>query len=645
MRRKISVFLVFICSTFFLANAQDVTPVNSIEGTLLNGNKDRIAFSQAEFHSEIKNKDNLVTLPFLNTKKDFNLEGFSIYGDEKNPYPEIKTYKISDTGNEGITGRITDGPAGTFLIYLQRGTMIRIYPDINDKSVYYQEIGIDKSEADNLVICDQHGEIDHDSNQQLLSEIKESIPVKRNGTTKRIYRAAIICTGEYYNANGGSTTTVRQRAIANLNDISAIFSQDLAVEFVMASGSPRVESDPNNDPFIPDQMGGQGRTIQAQNAISAVFPDFRYDVGHVFHTHQTGDGWSSGGLAGLGVVCNDDRKASAWSGSFSNNTNGFIQLAAHEFGHQFNATHTFNGSDGLACDEGNHPDNTAYEIGSGTTIMSYNGLCAADQNIPSSGVLDNYFHVNSLDLMVNYMEQFGVCNDTEWINDNNNEPVVIANPCGAEYNLPRQTPFFLTGSATDADGDNLTYCWEGYDEDGINMTDTHGKIGQDAANTSDAPLWRSFPPTSDPTRYFPRIENVKDNNRSDFEVLPNRARAMKMRLTVRDNNPEGGAVDWEQISINVESTMGPLQVTAPNGGETFDAGGIMTVTWNPRNSESMCTNAAIRLSTDGGATFPVTLASEVDYSTGTADVVLPASLTNTDEARIMVACDDYICFQ
>ncbi|NNF21157.1 MAG: hypothetical protein HKN67_04390, partial [Saprospiraceae bacterium] len=112
-----------------------------------------------------------------------------------------------------------------------------------------------------------------------------------------------------------------------------------------------------------------------------------------------------------------------------------------------------------------------------------------------------------------------------------------------------------------------------------------------------------------------------------------------------DNNPEGGAVDWEQISINVESTMGPLQVTAPNGGETFDAGGIMTVTWNPRNSESMCTNAAIRLSTDGGATFPVTLASEVDYSTGTADVVLPASLTNTDEARIMVACDDYICFQ
>ena len=318
-------------------------------------------------------------------------------------------------------------------------------------------------------------------------------------------------------------------------------------------------------------------------------------------------------------------------------------MAAHEFGHQFDATHTFNG-DGDNCEEGNHSISTAYEIGSGTTIMSYQGICAPEYNIPSMGVLDNYFHSNSLERMVLFMESDGICNDDAWTDDNNNEPVVSANPCGAVYDLPRSTPFILTGFAEDADGDNLTYCWEGYDEDGSNNRDTHGLIGTDAATSANAPLWRSFPPTSSPTRYFPSLELVKDNLRSDFEVLPNRGRTMNMRLIVRDNNPEGGAIDWEQISINV-SSAGPMQVTAPNGGETIIAGETVTVSWNPRNSEALCENATIKLSLDGGLTFPFTLATGVDYDAATADIVFPASLSNSEDAKIMVMCDDYDCFQ
>ncbi len=624
--------------------AQDIQNIPTIDESIIKNGKTQIEFSVDEFYSQLKHKDGDVDLPYLSSTKNFKVKEFSLYGNTKSPYPEIKTYKIHTLEGERITGRITAGPEGVMISYLNGGKLIRIYPDVDDKDSYYQEIGITREEGKPVAICNEHGEINYSEDFENHLQEQKGTPLKTNGSTKRIYRVAIISTGEYYDANGGSFTAVNQWIQSNLNDISAIYERDLAVELVMATGSPKVETDPNADPFMPDNSGGQPRTTQAQNEISNRYPDFRYDIGHVFHNHTSGDGWSGGGLAGLSVVCDDNRKASGWSGSFNNQTNSFIQLAAHEFGHQFSATHTFNGIGG-SCEEGNHPIATAYEIGSGTTIMSYQGICDPEYNIPTSGVLDNYFNINSLDRMVNFMEIAGVCNEVDWISDNNNPPVIMANPCSAEYNLPRLTPFFLTGSATDEDDDVLTYCWEGYDEDGASNRDTHGDIGTEAAMTSNAPLWRSYPPSLSPTRYFPRIEDVKDNERSDFEVLPNRARGMRMRLTVRDNNPEGGAIDWEQIAINVESTMGPLQVTAPNGGESIAAGEMLTVTWSPRNSESMCANAAIRLSTDGGLNFPFVLATEVDYSAGTADVLIPASFPNSDNARLMVACDDYECFQ
>ena len=343
-------------------------------------------------------------------------------------------------------------------------------------------------------------------------------------------------------------------------------------------------------------------------------------------------------------ICNPGRKASGWSGSFNNTTNGWIQLAAHEFGHMYGAPHTFNGS-GSTC-ESNISSSTSYEIGSGTTIMSYQGLCESEQNIPGSGIADNYFHINSLDLMVNYLEDFGGCNTAEWILDNNNEPIADANPCGAELVIPRATPFVLRGEATDLDGDALTYCWEQYDEDGPG-TPSIGLIGNDAAfYNGSCPLFRSYPPTNSPERYFPNLTDLSNNSVTDFEALSRRQRLIKFRLTVRDNNPEGGAIDWDEITVSSRNS-GPLSVTAPTGGEIIQAGSQMEVTWltNTRDQDmGICEKAAIKLSIDGGQTFPFTIASDIDYEAGSAMVDIPASFSNTEQARLMVACDDYECF-
>ena len=650
MYRGLILFVVCLFVTTQPIAAQSISQSaanNDLEEELKQNHIEVIDLNETALLAQFESKAPVVTLPFLSSSKSFRIKEFSIYGDEPSPYPDVKTYKIYSEDDPSLSGRVTTGPIGINISYLKDGKMVRIYnpqPGIARKDrQYVQEIGI-AGEEKSLHACTQHeGFSVKPVEEEKLDGVHfgENL-VKRNGAIKRRYRAAIMCTGEYYVANGNSNIAVRNLIIANLNDVSAIFEKDLAVEMYMATNSPRLQSDINGDPFDPS-FGG--RTGQAQSAIEDAFPISRYDVGHVFHNHSSGDGWATGGVAGLGVICNPGRKASGWSGSFNNTTNGWIQLAAHEFGHMYGAPHTFNGSGDANCTP-NISASTSYEIGSGSTIMSYQGLCESEQNIPGSGIADNYFHVNSLDLMVSYLEAAGGCNTNEWILDNNNEPIADANSCGAELIIPRSTPFVLRGEATDADNDMLTYCWEQYDEDG-GGTPSIGLIGTDAAfYNGSCPLFRSYPPTSDPDRYFPNLSDLSSNNVTDFEALPRRQRLIKFRLTVRDNNPEGGAIDWDEITVSSRNS-GPLNVTAPTGGITVQAGSTIEVNWETNTrvqDEGICEKAEIRLSTDGGLSFPLVIAEDIDYEAGTAMVDIPASFANTDNARVMVACADYECF-
>ena len=81
----------------------------------------------------------------------------------------------------------------------------------------------------------------------------------------------------------------------------------------------------------------------------------------------------------------------------------------------------------------------------------------------------------------------------------NNPPVLT--PVG-DYIIPKSTAFALEGIATDSDvGDVLTYTWEQID-DGVVTTATFGPENPSGAN------FRSLPPTTEPTRYFPKLSRV-----------------------------------------------------------------------------------------------------------------------------------------
>ncbi len=598
---------------------------------------------------DINSSPSKINLPLPDgSKEDFHVLESPIMSKEfSREFPQIKTYKVINKKGD-IRGRITLGKEVFYGILFSSNGMITINPiqPENNGNKYRVTLG-ENPEQDNIGthICNAA-----DHNQQKASAPKRSAsaPTFSNGSDLRKYKLAIVCTGEFYQANGANSASVNTVITNSVNGIQAFFEKELAVEFILQT--PFLYTNPSTDPFVP----GPSRVIMAADAIHLNFAVGDYDLGHVFHdSDQAPDELFGGGVAGLGVLCknifpsnaNGYWKGRGWSGADDNTLASWYRLAAHEFGHMFGATHTFNGNQ-LNCNAPNHPENNAYEIGSGTTMMSYRNLCGAGQNVPSNGTGDDYFHNNSLQLMIDTMISVS-CSS---ISSTGNTPP-IAN-AGSNYTIPKSTPFELTGSATDADGDALTFTWEQYNEDdevyGPNSVATHGKIGAAAASDSGAPLFKSSPPSSSPSRVFPTwsLIAVGNNNAQDFEALPTVARNMNFKLTVRDNNILGGGLSDDDMSIVVNGNTGPFELTSQNSTTTWIANGTNTATisWNVNGTNAAPINASnvdIFFSVDGGETFPFTLATAV---TNDGSHVINIPFYPTSIGRVKVKATNNIFF-
>lgn len=438
---------------------------------------------------------------------------------------------------------------------------------------------------------------------------------RSHGTTLRNYRLALSCTGEYAAFYGGTTSGAMSGMVASMNRVNGIYETEVAVRMTMvANNNLLIYLNASTDPFT----NTNGSTMLGQNisTCNSVIGSANYDIGHVFST-------GGGGVAYLGVPCTTN-KAGGVTGSGSPVGDAFdVDYVAHEMGHQFGGQHTFNASSG-SC-SGNRSATSAFEPGSGITIMAYAGICSATNDLAPNSIA--YFHTHSFDQITTYITT-GSGNSCPTATATGNTPPV-ATPAALNYTIPYQTPFTLTATGTDANGDALTYSWEEYDL---------GASGNWNAPSGDAPIFRPFPPVTSGSRTFPKISDIVNNTTTIGEILPSYARTLKFRVTVRDNRAGGGGVMHpdDTVRVAVVNTGAPFAVTAPNTAVTWLSGQPATVTWNVSGTSAApisCANVSIQLSNDGGFTYPFTILSSTPND-GTETITVPSVLTSTARIRV-----------
>ncbi len=588
----------------------------------IEGMRDFLTQAPLEFSNEAKSKTVILSLPM----PDGSIQKFSIL---ESPimapelaakYPDIKTYlgKGIDDPSASLRFDLTMHGFHAMILSAEGNVFIDPY-SLGDVHTYISYYTKDFNKSGTAFECEV---ISDESRLNELKYLKESMILTPTGPQLRTYRLAVAATGEYTAFFGGTVHQGLAAVVTSVNRVNGVYETEVAVRMVLvANNDTLIFTNAATDPYT----NNNGSTMLGQNqtTIDAYIGNANYDIGHVFST-------GGGGVAYLGVICVTGLKARGVTGSGAPVGDPFdIDYVAHEMGHQFAGNHSFNGSAG-SCSGGNRNASTAYEPGSGSTIMAYAGICSP-QNLQNNS--DPYFHSVNFDEIVTYTN-FGSGNGCAVITNTGNSAPIVSVPVGGFY-IPISTPFSLTGSANDPDGDALTYCWEEFDL---------GPAGAPGTPSGNAPIFRSWNPTSSPTRYFPRLVNLLNNTTVIGEILPTYSRTLTFRLTARDNKVGGGGVNYAQLQFNADGSSGPFVVTSPNTNVSWAGNSVQTITWNVANTNNApvnCSTVNILLSTDGGQTFSTTLIANTPND-GSEDVTIPNTPSTT--ARIKVEAVGNIFF-
>lgn len=441
--------------------------------------------------------------------------------------------------------------------------------------------------------------------------------VQANNGQLKTFRLAMSCTGEYTTYHGGTVAGALAAINATMTRVNGVFERDFAVRMnLIANNNLVIYTNAGSDPYSPDTaMNNWNAELQA--TLTSVIGEANYDVGHLFGAS------GGGGNAGcIGCVCVDGQKGSGITSPADGvpmGDNFDIDYVAHELGHQFGGNHTFSHS----------AENNAVNVepGSGSTIMGYAGITGATDVQAHS---DDYFAYRSI-LQVQTNLNGKTCPVVTTLT--NQAPTMTT---AGNFTIPLGTPFILTGSGTDPNGDTLSYCWE-QNNDATTVGAASSYVSPTKTN---GPNFRSLDPKSIPVRYMPKLESVLNNLlTSEWESVNNNARTSQFTLTGRDNvaGPgTAGQTGTAACTITTSGTIGPFNVTSQGtAGISWTQGTNQTITWVTNGAETLAgsTTVDILLSTDGGLNFTTTLASGVPND-GSETVVAPnVAATN---CRIMV---------
>ncbi len=553
-------------------------------------------------------------------------------------YPNIRAYKFWQVGKPHLNGRLDYSPNGLNAVFTTDSGKVLIQPYASNQKTFHLSYYLKHSDYAEEIYSfscgteTEESDMDHHINDIVPQEVRGTL---RDGepVDLRVYRFALACTGEFAQQQGGTVEGVVAAFNTAVNIVNSIFENEVAIRVQLIEGNDNlIWLDPNTDPY---PLGNVGATETGNNGVMqrntiaitnfAGIPLTAFDLGHAF----TGPCVGIAGVASLGSVCMDNRGAGLTCHSSSNVAIRALGTMPHEIGHQFTLGHSWSNCPG-ALEQ--LSSGSAYEPGSGSTIMSYAGACG-DQNVIFGD--DTYYHVHNLQQFINRSRSV---NDCSTIQPTTNIEPELTLDYEDGFFIPISTPFELKAEATDENGDQLTYCWEQYNLGPLSS------LGEPFGN---APIFRSYPPTELPNRIFPRLEVLLQNGMEDVEVLPTYTRDLNFRCTVRDNNPEAGAAIWKEVEFKATASAGPFLVQSPNAtNEVWESGEYVEVTWDVANTNNEVVNCQfvnIKLSIDFGFTYPYTLALNT-LNDGSEFITVPADVTADNRARVKIEAVNNIFF-
>lgn len=548
-------------------------------------------------------------------------------------FPEIKTYKLFSDSE--LVGALTTSPEMIYSTINSQGKNIFITPADKGNDEYF--VGYEQASfsQDPMERVDRPAE---NIEKQLRTSAVEG---SSHDSFFRTYRLAIITTGEFYQKYGNKDAQVMTALNSIISSVNLVYENELSIKFELTAA--KLYKNPSSDPF--DETAGM---IADQAAIAfydhslsdpGSFGIGKYDLGHVFHYSTT----ILGGSTYPRGTCDN-----SWDNYFGPNYDdvgyykgaSFLRLTTNTIlpliqaiGFQFNAIMMFNSNKGQCSDQA--PEWQGFEPGGGSTFMTYHSTCVED-NI-AIGETPSYFNATSLMHISSYVKThyWGSTCGTK-VATGNTPPIVNVNPNGSSLKIPKGTPFTLTGSASDPNGDPITYNWEqtDYDPD-KNFRGT----AIDAQNSTKSPIFRSFPPSANGNvRTFPKLSTVLSGAVANKEeALPQISRQLKMRFSARDKNSGGNGYSEEMLTLDVVNA-GPFLITSQNSSTNWTGNGAnkATIKWSVNNTNKAPLNISkvrILLSTDGGNSFPIVLADNINNN-GTYEIVIPS--VNTTKGRIKI---------
>lgn len=420
------------------------------------------------------------------------------YTFEESPGDDFQAWRVSSTTTPAITGAVDYSSIGFHAtLFMPDGDIAIIDPqELLGQNQRYNVKLRSATHKDKDFSCTVH-----DHSESLVSKVEAEV-AQRAARGLKTYRLAMAATSRYTTYFDGVDNALNAIR-AMVNRVNAIYERDLEVQLILVSGTNLVFSS-DNTPFV-ENVDTTSLAEQNTPIIDGIIGSGGYDIGHV--VSQGG----LGGIAALASVCNANAKGYGATSRDNPIGDAFnIDFVAHEIGHQFGATHTFNSETG-SCGGGNREAGTAYEPGSGSTIMAYAGICPPNDLQANSDALFHIGSIEQIDAFIGDPARGGSCGN--FVGTTNSAPDIDLSALTQNLIVKAGEEFTLTGAATDVDGDTLSYNWDQFDAG--TATDVNVDAGDNA-------LFRSTLPSASPTRTFPGLTTKNRNLTFKFVVRDGR---------------------------------------------------------------------------------------------------------------------------